>query len=190
MAIAFKNFARPPITLQYPHEKMELPERSRWAVAPKFDAEGNPKCRACLACVRACPDFVLALEATTDPETKVKHIESFNYQLGACMLCGLCVEACPFDALEMSHDYELARIDASELAYDLLANVDAAMPPKRDAAPKPAAPADATPKPADAAPAPTADATPAPAPAAEPAPAPAAEAAAPTPEAAPEEGAQ
>ena len=27
------------------------------------------------------------------------------------MMCGLCVEACPFDAIEMSHDYELARID-------------------------------------------------------------------------------
>ena len=141
MLLAFRNFFRKPITLQYPHEKMELPERSRWAVAPKYDAEGNPKCRACMTCVRTCPDYVLALDFTTDPETKVKHIVDFSYQLGACMLCGLCVESCPFDAIEMSHNYELARTNPGELQYDLLHDIDAAQAPKRDAAPAAAAPA-------------------------------------------------
>jgi NADH-quinone oxidoreductase subunit I len=138
MAIAFKNFFRPTITLQYPHEKMELPERSRWAVTPTFDDAGNPKCRACLACVRACPDFVLSLEATTDPETRAKHITEFTYQVGGCMFCGLCVESCAFDAIEMSHNYELARTNPADLQYDLLRDVPAAVAPKRDAADRPA----------------------------------------------------
>jgi formate hydrogenlyase subunit 6/NADH:ubiquinone oxidoreductase subunit I len=47
------------------------------------------------------------------------------------MMCGLCVEACPFDAIEMSHDYELARRSAADLAYDLLTDTPAAVP-KRD----------------------------------------------------------
>ena len=131
MVIAFTNFLRPPITMQYPHEKWELPKRARWAVAPLYDEAGAPKCRACMACVRACPDFVLALEVDTDPETKDKQIVSFSYQVGACMMCGLCVEACPWDALEMSHEYELARIAPDPLEYDLLANVPAAKAPKR-----------------------------------------------------------
>jgi formate hydrogenlyase subunit 6/NADH:ubiquinone oxidoreductase subunit I len=131
MVIAFTNFLRPPITMQYPHEKWELPERARWAVAPLYDETGAPKCRACMACVRACPDFVLALDVDTDPETKDKQIVSFSYQVGACMMCGLCVEACPWDALEMSHEYELARIAPDPLEYDLLANVAAAKAPKR-----------------------------------------------------------
>jgi NADH-quinone oxidoreductase subunit I len=138
MALAFKNFFRQPITLQYPYEKMEMPERSRWAVVPKYDDAGMPKCRACMACVRACPSYVLALEATTDPDTKAKHIDEFSYQIGACLLCGLCVESCPFDAIEMSHNYELARISPDDLEYDLLSDVPAASAPKRDAADRPA----------------------------------------------------
>ena len=39
---------RGPITVQYPEQRLELPERARWAVTPKFDEDGTPKCTACL----------------------------------------------------------------------------------------------------------------------------------------------
>ena len=57
------------------------------------------------------------------------------------MMCGLCVEACPFDAIEMGHDYELARIDPTSSTIELLADVPAAKP-KRAAPPSPRAPAE------------------------------------------------
>ena len=125
MRITMRNMLRGPITVKYPYEKLEIPERARWAVAPTFDEQGAPKCTACMACIRACPDHILDLEVTTR-EDKSKHIDHYSYEIGACMMCGLCVEACPFDAIEMSHDYELARMDPAELTYDLLADVDAA----------------------------------------------------------------
>lgn len=134
MAIAFRNFMRPPITMQYPHAKYELPERSRWAVRMTYDEAGEHKCTACMACERACPDFIIKIDVTTDEERK-KHIDRWHYEIGACMMCGLCVEACPFDAIHMSHEYELARIDAEALAEDLLVDVDA-VGPKRKAAEK------------------------------------------------------
>jgi len=148
MRITMRNMLRGPITVKYPYEKLELPERARWAVAPTYDEEGRPKCTACMACIRACPDHILDLEVTTR-EDKSKHIEHYSYEIGACMMCGLCVEACPFDAIEMSHDYELARIDPAELTYALLAHVDAA-PAKRarpaaEPKPDPAEPAPAVP---------------------------------------------
>jgi NADH-quinone oxidoreductase subunit I len=130
MRIAFRNMIRGPITVQYPHERIELPERARWAVAQRFLEDGASMCTACLACEKACPDFVIAIDVTT-AEDRSKHINSWRYEIGACMMCGLCVEACTFDAIYMSQDYELARIDAGSLVVDLLSDVPADQPKRR-----------------------------------------------------------
>jgi len=124
MRIAYRNMLRKPITVQYPHEKVELPERARWAVAMKCDENGDHKCTACMACERACPDHIITLDFTT-AEDRSKHIDRWRYEIGACMMCGLCVEACPFDAIEMSHNYELAVTDPGLLAVELLTDVPA-----------------------------------------------------------------
>lgn len=146
LAISMRNLFRGPITVKYPHEKIELPERARWAVQMKHDEEGNHKCTGCLACEKACPDFIIKLDITTD-EDRNKHIDRWHYEIGACMMCGLCVEACPFDAIEQGHDYELARYTPEELEIDLLVDTPAAKPKRAE---RPAAAA----KPAAAAPAP------------------------------------
>ena len=38
-----------------------------------------------------------------------KIIDSFEINLGRCILCGICVDVCNFDAIEMSHEYELSK---------------------------------------------------------------------------------
>ena len=124
-AITMRNMFRGPITVMYPEQKLTLPERARWAVAHKFDAEGRPKCTACLICENECPDHVLRIDVSKT-DTGGKHIDRYVYEVGACMMCGLCVEACPFDAIEMSHEYELATRDSHELVRVLLRDVDAA----------------------------------------------------------------
>jgi NADH-quinone oxidoreductase subunit I len=133
MAIAYRNMLRKPITVQYPRERIELPERARWAVAIKYDEQGEIKCTGCLACERACPDHIIEMLMTT-AEDRSKHIDHYRYEIGACMMCGLCVEACPFDAIEMGHDYELARIDPKSLTIDLLTDVPAAVAKRREPA--------------------------------------------------------
>ncbi len=125
LRITFRNLRRGPISVKYPYEKLELPERARWAVRPTYFADGSPKCTACMTCVKTCPDHILSLDVETR-EDKSKHIDRFGYEIGACMMCGLCVEACPFDAIVMSHEYELAVTDASQLMEYLIEDVDAA----------------------------------------------------------------
>ena len=145
MLIAYRNMLRKPITVQYPHEKVELPERSRWALAMKPDEHGEHKCTGCIACERACPDYIIKIELTV-AEDRSKHIDHWRWEIGACMMCGLCVEACPYDAILMSHEYELARIDPSLLSIELLTDVPAvpikrrtptAAPPQPEDAPTP-----------------------------------------------------
>lgn len=125
--ITMRNMLRGPITVRYPEQRLELPERARWTVTPRFDDDGAPKCTACGICVKECPDHVLRLEVSAGA-TGGKRIDRYVYELGACMMCGLCVEACPFDAIEMSHEYELATRDKADLTRILLADIDAASP--------------------------------------------------------------
>ena len=40
--------------------------------------------------------------------------EEFYIDVDICMNCGLCAEYCPFDAIKMDHDFELALYDRSE----------------------------------------------------------------------------
>jgi NADH-quinone oxidoreductase subunit I len=37
----------------------------------------------------------------------------FYIDIDICMNCGYCAEYCPFDAIKMDHDYELASYDRS-----------------------------------------------------------------------------
>jgi NADH-quinone oxidoreductase subunit I len=145
LRITMRNMMRGPITVQYPYELLDLPERARWAVEPILDEDGQHKCTACLNCVKVCPDHILDLDVTT-AEDKSKHINSFSYELGACMMCGLCVEACPFSAIKMGQDYELAVTDVDELVTMLLEDTPAVSArknredrPRPERKPKPAA---------------------------------------------------
>jgi NADH-quinone oxidoreductase subunit I len=140
--ITMRNMLRGPITLQYPEQRPDLPPRARWAVHSRFNDDGTPKCTACLICVKECPDHVLRLVSSAKPEGG-KHIDAYVYEVGACMMCGLCVTACPFDAIEMSHEYELATRDHDDLVRVLLRDVDAATT-RRAPAESAAAPATGT----------------------------------------------
>lgn len=138
LAVTMRNLLRGPITLQYPEVREQLPERARWALQHKYDEEGQPKCTACEICVRTCPDGIITLDYHKNDDG-TKHIDSYRYEVGACMFCGLCVESCPFDAIEMGKDYELATTDTRCFYRTLLEDVPAAGPKRKAAEPKPAA---------------------------------------------------
>jgi NADH-quinone oxidoreductase subunit I len=61
-----------------------------------------------MLCVRECPSWCIALDAhqevVTEPGARrprtVNVLDGFTIDWGLCMYCGICVEVCPFDALE------------------------------------------------------------------------------------------
>jgi NADH-quinone oxidoreductase subunit I len=42
----------------------------------------------------------------------------FTYDLSRCMFCGLCEDACPVDALELTQDFEIAHYSREGMIWD------------------------------------------------------------------------
>lgn len=106
-------------TVQYPEEKLAMPERFRFVpflVVQDHDDELNPGkdwCTSCGICAKVCPPQCIWIVRSDDPVTgkPVPEPEAFFIDIDICMNCGFCAEFCPFDAIKMDHDYELASYD-------------------------------------------------------------------------------
>ncbi len=104
-------------TVQYPEEKIPVPEEFRFIpfLIYETDEEGNQqdRCTSCGICAKVCPPQCIWIVRTNDPNTgrPVPEPAEFYIDVDICMSCGFCAEYCPFDAIKMDHDYELATID-------------------------------------------------------------------------------
>jgi len=133
-----RHLFHPRMTLRYPEQKLDLE-----GPGYKYDARqgvGLPgfkgrhlllldKCTGCQLCAIACDGVAVAIDMQKvqkgKPQNKKDIWPAVDY--GRCVFCGLCVDACPFDALYMTNDYELSAYDKMGLKYtpDMLA-----IPPK------------------------------------------------------------
>ena len=101
-------------TIQYPEEKLPLPEEFRFIPFLVYDegedGEKLNRCTACGICAKVCPPQCIWIERATDPKTgrPAPHPTAFTIDADICMNCGLCAEFCPFDSIKMDHDYEIA----------------------------------------------------------------------------------
>lgn len=101
MALTFKHLFRPPITVQYPEEKLVVSRRIRGNELVWF----LDKCTGCATCAKACPQG--NIEIVTHVGSRNNYVvDKFEVDCGRCMFCGLCVEVCPYDALAMGYSYE------------------------------------------------------------------------------------
>jgi len=121
LLVTLKTAMRPSITEQYPDEMPDLPPRTRGVIALK---EAN--CTVCYKCSRECPDWCIYIDAhkeTHEPASggrarSVKILDRFAIDYALCMYCGICVEACPFDALFWSPEFEYAEYDLREMTHE------------------------------------------------------------------------
>lgn len=106
--------ARGLFTVQYPEEKIAVPEEFRYIPFLIYDdgPDGvkSDRCTSCGICAKVCPPQCIYIERTNDPVTgrPVPAPAGFEIDIDICMNCGLCAEYCPFDAIKMDHDYEIA----------------------------------------------------------------------------------
>jgi NADH-quinone oxidoreductase subunit I len=109
------------LTLQYPEEKRQLPERFRYIPMLLFDTQTNEdRCTACGICAKVCPPQCIWIVRDADENGKpVTRPAEFYIDATICMSCSFCTEFCPFDAIRMNHDYELSVFDRyPQLIYD------------------------------------------------------------------------
>jgi NADH-quinone oxidoreductase subunit I len=110
------------LTIQYPEEKRLLPERFRYIPMLIWDTQkGEDKCTACGICAKVCPPQCIWIVRDSDANGKpITRPSEFYIDAAVCMSCSFCVEFCPFDAIKMNHDYELAVFDRyPHLVYDM-----------------------------------------------------------------------
>jgi len=104
-------------TIQYPEEKLILPEEARYIPFLVYDeAEGGKReirCTSCGICAKVCPPQCIWIVRSNDPQTgrPIPVPTDFFVDADICMNCGFCAEYCPFDAIIMDHDFEIASYD-------------------------------------------------------------------------------
>ncbi len=115
-------------TVQYPRERLPLPERSRnLPFLVQDSTSGALRCAACGICTQVCPVQCIWIERAVDPDTgrPARWPAQYHLDISLCMGCGFCAEFCPFDAIKMGSDYEVASyqrpgfLDAAQLARKL-----------------------------------------------------------------------
>lgn len=110
------------LTIQYPEEKRLLPEAFRYIPMLIWDTQrGEDRCTACGICAKVCPPQCIWIVRDSDENGKpITRPSEFYIDAAVCMSCSFCVEFCPFDAIKMNHDYELAVYDRyPQLVYDM-----------------------------------------------------------------------
>jgi NADH-quinone oxidoreductase subunit I len=122
LAVTLKSMAKPSVTQEYPHQRPDLPPRSRGVIAL---AEEN--CTVCMLCARECPDWCIYIDSHKEvvppasegarPRTR-NVLDRFAIDYALCMYCGICIEACPFDALFWSPEFEYAEHDVLGLTHE------------------------------------------------------------------------
>ncbi|MDR0794781.1 MAG: 4Fe-4S binding protein [Tannerella sp.] len=114
LKVTFIEFFTKKTTQQYPENRATLVmfDRFRGSLKMDIDDQGRNRCTACGLCEMNCPNNTISVESEliTDSETgkKKKVLTNFRYNLGSCMFCLLCVNACPADAIAFDQNFEHA----------------------------------------------------------------------------------
>jgi len=99
-----QSLFKKPATINYPAIRSGMPEGFRGKL--KFHPE---KCIGCKLCMRDCPSGAIEIRQIGEKQFEAR------IDLGKCIYCGQCVDSCLKKALEITAEFELARLTPDEL---------------------------------------------------------------------------
>ncbi|MFQ6048222.1 MAG: NuoI/complex I 23 kDa subunit family protein [Phycisphaerae bacterium] len=131
---------RDELVVQYPEQQREVPVQNlRGVHRLNRDEQGRVACVACFMCATMCPARCIHIEAAPAPwPDREKYPVRFDIDELRCIYCGLCEEACPVDAIELTPEHNLVGTSRQEMIFDkakLLAIYDQTMAVKPRKAP-------------------------------------------------------
>lgn len=114
LMVTIRHLIRHPVTAQYPEQRLNPSRRTRgnelvWS---------QEKCTGCATCAKTCPQGVIEIVTAANPVDNKYAVEKYQVDTGYCIMCGLCVEACPFKALYLGYAYERAKYRRGDLIQD------------------------------------------------------------------------
>ena len=119
LGVTLRNLVRRPFTIQYPEARIPQHPRFRGQEFTWYEQ----RCTGCASCAKYCPLGIIRI--VTDPDGGNEQdggsykVDVFDIDQARCMYCGLCVEACPYDALHMGSGFEAARYRRADLVIDI-----------------------------------------------------------------------
>jgi NADH-quinone oxidoreductase subunit I len=127
MVLTLASTFRRPVTDQYPNKPRPMELRYMGFPALTWDHNvGEPFCTSCMVCIRQCPTQCMTATMKDNPlqqeglSKRRKIVDVFEINLNRCILCGICVEVCNFDAIVMSHEHELSVYQRNDDRVDLI----------------------------------------------------------------------
>jgi len=123
MWVAWLHLFTPSVTLQYPTEKMNLPDGARARLFNKIE-----DCIGCGQCARACPTDCIIIESEKRGKDEPAIFASdgtaiklrtyvFDIDMTHCCYCSLCVFPYPTHCLVMTKEYEYSVYNKEDHVY-------------------------------------------------------------------------
>lgn len=127
MTITFRHMFQKKVTIMYPEQKLQLPERERNRLFVNID-----DCIGCDQCAKACPvscidietikavpgDIVGKTGTTSQGKKKALFVPKFAIDFAKCCYCQLCVFPCPTECIYMTDVFEFSTFNRAELLYE------------------------------------------------------------------------